>query len=60
MGTLPMLSLIKSLGGHDEVLELPALFQPGPGRQLDLALISCHWRDGLHAARIGVGWFYGN
>jgi Neuraminidase (sialidase) len=26
----------------------------------DLALISYHWRDGLHVARIGVGWFYGN
>ncbi|HUW60204.1 MAG TPA: sialidase family protein [Candidatus Bathyarchaeia archaeon] len=24
----------------------------------DLALISYHWRDGLHVARIGIGWFY--
>jgi Neuraminidase (sialidase) len=24
----------------------------------DLALISYHWRNGLHVARIGIGWFY--
>jgi len=39
---------------HDDFGYQAVEFLPG-----DLVLVSYHARDGIHVARIGVGWFYG-